>query len=73
MASRRVHHGRADPGGHIISMLAFGYAGYWAHQWDERAAVLIADKRAEIAERRRQRIAQAEEASAAALVAEAAS
>jgi len=48
-------------------MLAFGYLGYWAHQWDERAAVLIADKRAEIAERRRQRIAQAEQASAAAL------
>jgi len=62
-----------NPGGHIISMLAFGYLGYWAHQWDERAAVLIADKRAEIAERRRQRITQAEEASAAALVAEAAS
>ncbi|KAI0300906.1 hypothetical protein BC826DRAFT_991243 [Russula brevipes] len=62
-----------NPGGHIISMLAFGYLGYWAHRWDERAAVLIADKRAEIAERRRQRIAQAEEASAAALVAEAAS
>ena len=57
----------ADPGGHIISMLAFGYLGYWAHRWDERAAVLIADKRAEIAERRRQRIARAEEASVAAL------
>lgn len=48
-------------------MLAFGYFGYWAHQWDERASVLIAEKRAEIAERRRQRIAHAEEASAAAL------
>jgi len=56
-----------NPGGHIISMLAFGYLGYWAHQWDERAAVLIAEKRAEIAERRKLRIAQAEEASAAAL------
>ena len=57
----------ADPGGHLISMLAFGYLGYWAHQWDERATVLIAEKRAEIAERRKQRIARAEEASAAAL------
>ena len=57
----------ADPGGHLISMLAFGYFGYWAHQWDERATVLIAEKRAEIAERRKQRIARAEEASAAAL------
>ncbi len=57
----------ADPGGHIISMLAFGYLGYWAHRWDERASVLIAEKRAEITERRKQRIARAEEASAAAL------
>lgn len=57
----------ADPGGHLISMLAFGYFGYWAHQWDERATVLIAEKRAEIAERRKQRIARAEEASARAL------
>jgi hypothetical protein len=57
----------ADPGGHLISMLAFGYLGYWAHRWDERATVLIAEKRAEIAERRKQRIARAEEASAAAL------
>ena len=48
-------------------MLAFGYLGYWAYQWDVRASVLISEKRAEIAERRRQRIAQAEEASAAAL------
>ncbi|KAI0001411.1 hypothetical protein BJV74DRAFT_718977, partial [Russula compacta] len=43
-----------NPGGHLVSMLAFGYLGYWAHQWDERAAVLIAEKRTEIAERRRQ-------------------
>ncbi|KAH9964356.1 hypothetical protein BGW80DRAFT_1117180, partial [Lactifluus volemus] len=49
-----------NPGGHLISMLAFGYLGYWAHQWDERAGVLIAEKRAEITERRRQRIARAE-------------
>jgi hypothetical protein len=58
---------RADPGGHLISMLAFGYFGYWAHRWDERAAVLIAEKRTEITERRKLRIAQAEAASAAAL------
>jgi hypothetical protein len=57
----------ADPGGHVISMLAFGYLGYWAHRWDERASVLIAEKRAEITERRKKRIARAEEASAAAL------
>ena len=33
-------------------MGAFGFAGYWAYHWDQRAAVLIAQKRAEIAERR---------------------
>ncbi|PCH42202.1 hypothetical protein WOLCODRAFT_31859, partial [Wolfiporia cocos MD-104 SS10] len=41
-------------GGHALSMLVFGYVGYWAHRWDERAEVLIAEKRAQIAERRRQ-------------------
>lgn len=50
-------------------MLAFGYLGYWAHRWDERATVLIAEKRSEIAERRKQRIARAEESSAAAALA----
>ena len=34
-------------------MLAFGYAGYWAYKWDQRAAVLLEDKRAQIEERRR--------------------
>lgn len=48
-------------------MLAFGYAGYWAHQWDERAAVLIAEKRAEIAARRQRAIAAAEADGVAAL------
>ncbi|KAI0043819.1 hypothetical protein FA95DRAFT_1562899 [Auriscalpium vulgare] len=41
-----------NPGGHVIAMGVFGFAGYWAHRWDERAAVLIAEKRAQIAERR---------------------
>ena len=30
-------------------MGAFGGLGYFAHQWDKRAAVLLAEKRAEIA------------------------
>ena len=42
-----------DLGGHAISMAVFGYAGYWAYRWDERAAVLLAEKRAELAARRR--------------------
>jgi hypothetical protein len=41
-------------------MGAFGFAGYWAHQWDERAAVMLAQKRAEIAERRGRKLAQAD-------------
>ena len=41
-----------DPIGHAIAMGTFGFAGYWAYQWDQRAAVLLAAKRAEIAERR---------------------
>ena len=41
-----------DPAGHAISMGVFGFIGYWAYHWDQRAAVLLAQKRAEIAERR---------------------
>ena len=43
---------RIDPIGHAIAMATFGFAGYWAYQWDQRAAVLLAEKRAQIAERR---------------------
>ncbi|KAF8896277.1 hypothetical protein BD779DRAFT_1668099 [Infundibulicybe gibba] len=56
-----------NPGAHLISMGVFGYGGYWAYRWDQRAGVLIAEKRAEIAERRQKQIAKAEEAAAAAL------
>ncbi|CAL1716652.1 unnamed protein product [Somion occarium] len=45
-------------GGHAISMAVFGYAGYWAYRWDIRAAELLADKRAEIAARRQQRVTE---------------
>lgn len=38
-------------------MGVFGYAGYWAHRWDQRAGVLLAEKRAEIAERRQRQTA----------------
>lgn len=48
-------------------MGAFGFAGYWAYQWDQRAGVLLAEKRAELSERRRNALAQVEEAAAAAL------
>ena len=41
-----------DLGGHVIAMGVFGYAGYWVHQWDLRAAELIAEKRAQITARR---------------------
>ncbi len=44
--------GPVDPMGHAIAMGTFGFAGYWAYHWDQRAAVLLATKRAEIAERR---------------------
>ncbi|KAI8969499.1 hypothetical protein BD414DRAFT_428466 [Trametes punicea] len=41
-----------NPLGHAIAMGTFGFIGYWAYQWDQRAAVLLQQKRAEIAERR---------------------
>ncbi|KAG0696558.1 hypothetical protein DFH29DRAFT_857869 [Suillus ampliporus] len=46
-------------GGHALAMAAFGFAGYWAYQRDERAAVMLVQKRAEITERRERRVAQA--------------
>lgn len=51
-----------DPGGHLIAMAVFGYGGYWAWRWDERAAQLIAQKRAEIQARREAKEAVALEA-----------
>ena len=43
-----------DMGGHALSMGVFGFIGYWAHKWDERAGELIAIKKAELAKRREQ-------------------
>ncbi|EIW57605.1 uncharacterized protein TRAVEDRAFT_48639 [Trametes versicolor FP-101664 SS1] len=43
-----------NPAGHAIAAGAFGFVGYWAYQWDQRAAVLIQEKRAQLAERRGQ-------------------
>ena len=40
-------------------MTAFGYAGYWAYRWDQRAAVLIAEKREGIMEGRERKLAAA--------------
>ncbi|EPQ52886.1 hypothetical protein GLOTRDRAFT_101127 [Gloeophyllum trabeum ATCC 11539] len=42
----------SNPAGHLIAMGVFGYAGYWAHVWEERSTALIAEKQAQIAERR---------------------
>ncbi|KAI0326930.1 hypothetical protein GY45DRAFT_1257971 [Cubamyces sp. BRFM 1775] len=41
-----------NPAGHAISMGVFGFIGYWAYHWDQRAAVLLQQRRAEIAGRR---------------------
>ena len=46
-------------------MAVFGYAGYWAYHWDQRAAVLLAEKKTEILEHRHRAIAKAEATEAA--------
>ncbi|KAL0573220.1 hypothetical protein V5O48_008740 [Marasmius crinis-equi] len=46
--------------GHAISMGVFGYAGYWAWRWDIKSAELIAQKKIELAERQKERVAKAE-------------
>lgn len=48
-------------------MGAFGYAGYWAHRWEIRSEELLAEKRAEIIERRTKEIRKLEAKAAAAL------
>ncbi|TFK75184.1 hypothetical protein BDN72DRAFT_751418, partial [Pluteus cervinus] len=47
-----------NPGAHAISMLVFGYAGYWAYKWDIRAGELLEAKHAEITERRKRVLAR---------------
>lgn len=54
----------SDLAGHAIAMTVFGYGGYWAYKWDQRAAELLAEKRAEIAERRERRLKTAQDADA---------
>jgi hypothetical protein len=49
-----------DLAGHAIAMTVFGYAGYWAYRWDVRAGTLLAEKRADIAERRERTLAAAQ-------------
>ncbi|KAH8100823.1 hypothetical protein BXZ70DRAFT_1007766 [Cristinia sonorae] len=46
--------------GHAISMGAWGFAGYWAYQWDLRAETLIAAKMEEIKQKRALKAAAAE-------------
>lgn len=49
-------------------MGVFGFVGYWAYKWETRSTELIAEKRASIADQRRQRMARANGDSAAAPV-----
>ncbi|KAF9048423.1 hypothetical protein BJ165DRAFT_1525881 [Panaeolus papilionaceus] len=56
-----------NPGGHLIAMGVFGYAGYWAHKWEVRSGELLEQKKQEILERRQQAIANAEQSAASVL------
>ena len=49
-----------DPGGHLLSMGVFGYAGYWAHYWEIRSRELLAERRQEILERRQKQMQKIE-------------
>jgi hypothetical protein len=37
-------------------MGVFGYAGYWAHVWDVRAAEILDEKQAQIKEQRQRKM-----------------
>ncbi|KAF5327496.1 hypothetical protein D9619_004426 [Psilocybe cf. subviscida] len=42
----------SNPGGHLLSMGAFGALGYGAYHWEIKSSELLAQKRQEIEERR---------------------
>jgi hypothetical protein len=44
--------------GHLIAMGAFGYAGYWIQHWEERSEELLAERRAQITERRQKEMSK---------------
>ncbi|KAG6851120.1 hypothetical protein H0H93_001000 [Arthromyces matolae] len=46
-----------NPGGHLLSMGFFGYVGYWVYQWEQRADVLIEEKRQQLLESRQKQLA----------------
>ena len=45
-----------DPTGHLLTALSFGTLGYFEYHWELRADELIALKREEIAQKRRERM-----------------
>jgi len=51
-----------NPWGHVASMTVWGFAGYWAYQWDLVAPHIIEEKRTRIAEKQQARLAGREEA-----------
>ncbi|KAF9484410.1 hypothetical protein BDN70DRAFT_778224, partial [Pholiota conissans] len=50
----------SNPGGHLLSMGAFGLLGYYAYQWETYSNALLARKAEQIEERRSKAIAKAE-------------
>jgi hypothetical protein len=52
-------------------MGTFGYLGYWAHRWEERAAEILDEKETEMRERRRRRREIADGSAVTAALAEA--
>jgi hypothetical protein len=57
----------SDPSGHLIAMGVFGYAGYWAHVWDVRAAEILDEKQAQIKEQRQRQMEKIEARASAVL------
>jgi len=51
-----VLNGHSDPTGHVLAAGFFGAVGYFEYLWEQRADELIALKREEIAQNRKNRI-----------------
>ncbi|CAA7267066.1 unnamed protein product [Cyclocybe aegerita] len=58
----------SNPGGHLLSMGAFGFVGYWAYKWEVYSTALLVEKRQAIAEGRLKALRETDEAAGGAIL-----
>ncbi|KAJ3515486.1 hypothetical protein NLJ89_g1717 [Agrocybe chaxingu] len=58
----------SNPGGHLLSMGAFGFVGYWAYKWEVYSTALLVEKRQAIVEGRLKALRETDEAAGGAIL-----